>query len=1015
MDVQALGRGLRILYACTEPLEQRKLLSTWTVTNLSDDDEGGTLHTLRWAIDQANSAGGDQTIDFDPSLNSSYPATIYLDGSPLVVENVGDGIADVTIDGPGEANLTINAQTESRVLDIDTDANASISGLTLTGGSAESAGCISDAGNLTLSSSVITGNTSSEYGVVCNYEEDGLLQLVNSTFDSNSGASDIFNEGELSIDDSTLTGNTGSGCIVNYGSAAISDSAITSNYSSNSGGAIFNDYNLTISGSTLSGNTAEYYGGAIYSEGDGELSISDSTLDANTAVFFGGAVYGWLSITNSTLTGNNSGHDGGAIETSHLTAIDCTISGNSSHNGGGIYGQSYSYYSLMAEQARAAIIPPAGELRPFSGLTGTQSTNESSGEETDDYSDESIVLSGSIVAVNTGGDLAGTGFSGTYNLIGDGSGGLSTDSSAHNIQGTTLDPIDPGLGSLAYNGGPTETLALLSGSPAIGAGDPADNTPDQRGFARFGGVDIGAYQSTFQIFNATSLSPGTYNFGGIGVPSMVVSGQYDGVSVFDSSGPNETVADELATAAAAGSGYLCFDVEGDPSGYSGDFYTGLIQLVTWAKDVDPNLKVGFYADVDGNNAYENIYQGDSLVQIQQTDLAFMGMRSGTYNEAEDVYRVSDFLCVADYPTNEGSWLDERIAELGAQDGQTYGAAREETVGGTEISIPQKPVYFIVSGNYSSPDPDSEGPMTAGDLQAILAQRALDSDGVILWTGSPPSGSFTDWFTGLTNFATQGTPTLSTPELTADANTMTLSWTDSDTTVQGFEIYRSVHGEDDWIKVGYTSADPSETMTWSDQQLQADITESGMPEDSTFDYKVRAITGISSVFSDSNIVDGDDSGIAPARDGYLDNLSVGWNGESDSAVVGSYTRASQEVEANYAPATNGGWLEYDNVDLSSGATSLDLNAVVFASSPEQTINVYYGAPPGTTGSVLAGSLVLSPTTSATYFTNLNLGDFGEETISVDIPTGTDSDIYIQFVSSSSTPNNYVWLSNWNFVA
>jgi len=62
--------------------------------------------------------------------------------------------------------------------------------------------------------------------------------------------------------------------------------------------------------------------------------------------------------------------------------------------------------------------------------------------------------------------------------------------------GTSANPIDPKLGPLQDNGGPTPTEALLPGSPAIGAGDPALlNTLDQRGYNRGTPVDIGAFQT----------------------------------------------------------------------------------------------------------------------------------------------------------------------------------------------------------------------------------------------------------------------------------------------------------------------------------------------------------------------------------------------------------------------------------------------------------------------------------------------------------------------------------------
>jgi predicted outer membrane repeat protein len=465
----------------------------------------------------------------------------------LEIDNTsGDPTQTVDIVGPGAGDLTIDAHGDSRVLEIDADSTATISGVTLTGGSAEYAGCISNFGNLTVSSSVITGNTSTAYGVIYN-NSDATLELDNVTFEGNSGASDIFNEGDLSIEASTLSGNTGAGCVINYDFATISDSTISYNYSDNSGGAIFNAWDLTISNSTISHNSSAFNGGAIYNEGS--LNISDSTFYTNSAGDSGGGIFNSDSttITNSTLTGNDCAEYGGAIVNydSSLTVIDCTISGNSADSGGGIYGQGYSYDSLIAEQTRAAQLARGSGAMQFSR------------DDLEEDTEDGIVLSGTIVAGNTGADLAGTGFSGSYDLVSDESDGLS---GTDNMFGA-----DPDLGSLAYNGGPTETMALASDSPAIDAGSSFDVNTDQRGFARIGGFNIGAYQSTFQVFNDTFLpvgtTTGTYDFNGIGVPQMVVAGNYDFVPLLSDSGPSEYAAQGLAEEAAAGNGYLCFDVE----------------------------------------------------------------------------------------------------------------------------------------------------------------------------------------------------------------------------------------------------------------------------------------------------------------------------------------------------------------------------------------------------------------------------------------------------------------------
>jgi hypothetical protein len=98
--------------------------------------------------------------------------------------------------------------------------------------------------------------------------------------------------------------------------------------------------------------------------------------------------------------------------------------------------------------------------------------------------------------LNSGGD---------YNLIGDGIGmtGLSTGVNG-NLVGSASSHIDPLLGPLQDNVGPTKTHALLAGSPALNVGDPAQlGVPDQRGVVRRSGVNIGAYQASASAFVVT--------------------------------------------------------------------------------------------------------------------------------------------------------------------------------------------------------------------------------------------------------------------------------------------------------------------------------------------------------------------------------------------------------------------------------------------------------------------------------------------------------------------------------
>jgi hypothetical protein len=198
----------------------------------------------------------------------------------------------------------------------------------------------------------------------------------------------------------------------------------------------------------------------------GTLTVSNCTLWGNTDgnVRGGGGIYnegGTLTLSNCTLSGNTAFGAGGGIHNNRgtLTLSNCTLSGNSAESGNGIF----------------TFTDPSG---------GT------------------MTLNNSIVANSPSGvsDVANDGtLTGSHNLIEDGSGGLSD-----TITG------DPKLGSLASNGGPTQTMALLPGSPAIG-GVPANTsgTPstDQRGFPRntAAATDIGAFevQPDFSI----SVSP----------------------------------------------------------------------------------------------------------------------------------------------------------------------------------------------------------------------------------------------------------------------------------------------------------------------------------------------------------------------------------------------------------------------------------------------------------------------------------------------------------------------------
>jgi hypothetical protein len=212
--------------------------------------------------------------------------------------------------------------------------------------------------------------------------------------------------------------------------------------------------------------------------------------------------------TNSTFTGNTAltNNGGGIANVDTLMASDNTFTGNSATNGGGIDNES-------------------GGTATLTNCTVSGNTSQDAGGGI--YNVDSLTLNNTIVAGNTSpidNDISGTVTStSAFNLIGDGSGIFNLtdleEPALSNLIGTTADPLNPLLGPLADYGGPTETMALLPGSPAIDAGSNAlavdangnPLTTDQRGagFPRVinGTVDIGAFES--QGFTLTPVTGST--------------------------------------------------------------------------------------------------------------------------------------------------------------------------------------------------------------------------------------------------------------------------------------------------------------------------------------------------------------------------------------------------------------------------------------------------------------------------------------------------------------------------
>ncbi len=424
-----------------EHLESRVVPATILVTSLLDSGNG----TLRAAIEKANqgpSHSGGKAHSDTIKFAHSVRGTILLESALPVL------LTHTVISGPGPALLTVARDSTSlqslRIFTVGTGARVAISGLAITGGASAAGGGINNAGSLSLKNMWITGN-----------ETFGGLVITQG--DTLGGGVD--NTGTLSVTNCKFEGNSAAGngnlayggAIANSGRLTVANSSFVSNATT---GGVFPFSSGGVAG-----------GGAIENASTGRVSVTGSTFSGNSATSgdtgYGGGIQnaGTLSVTNSTFCGNSAtgvnGSFGGGIADSGIISLTyITADDNSATTGGGV-----------------AIVSGA----------------QSAGNSIDSIFQNS---QGGNVAV-----VAGSFTSLGYNLFSDNPGISHVPTDRFNA--------NPLLGPLMNNGGPTQTLALLSGSPAIKGGTSvAGITTDQRGDPRpaTGSTDQGAFQVQPTLF-----------------------------------------------------------------------------------------------------------------------------------------------------------------------------------------------------------------------------------------------------------------------------------------------------------------------------------------------------------------------------------------------------------------------------------------------------------------------------------------------------------------------------------
>lgn len=348
--------------------------------------------------------------------------------------------------------------------------------------------------------------------------------------------------GTLNITASNLSGNilTGGdsnlkGDVLSLGGAAL-------------GGGAYAAFGITvtITASNLSDNTL--------TGGDG--AGPEGTVSNVGGYVMGGGVYayGTATITASTLSGNTltSGNASGGsgkrpglalgggtyFEGKGNKLVNSTVADNQVIDGNGSFTASLSFAFggglFFASEATATLTNDTVADNTASLPQGSTGKATGGGIDNANTAPKAVTLLNTLVAGNnadTGPDYRGAASDGGHNLIGitDGSSGFSA--AQGDLLGTSANPLDPHLGPLQNNGGPTATMALLPGSPAINAGDNSAQAvtgpTDQRGagFQRIDPtdkiMDVGAFE--FQPPVIASLSPNTAVRGGPAV-SMTITG-----------------------------------------------------------------------------------------------------------------------------------------------------------------------------------------------------------------------------------------------------------------------------------------------------------------------------------------------------------------------------------------------------------------------------------------------------------------------------------------------------------
>lgn len=556
------------------------------------------------------------SVDGQNGGGISNNGTLTLTNCRLINCYAGDGYHGVrpdTCGSGGNGGGVYNSNTLTVVDSIITGCFAGQSGgdfIDATGGTGGHGGGIYNNGSFTMQNSTVSASGSGR----------GLDDGGDGSIDNRGGnGGGIYNNSVMTLSNSTLDGNyTGYAGLGTYSGG---------NSRSGDGGGLFNaanatieyctiqnNYTGTVTGSPNQSDHAEGRGGGIYNE-SATLNITGTTISGNHTGDGGdgGGIYlpsGYLVLKKCLVFNNytgsgmedyyvgNGGFGGGIYCDDHIDIINSTISSNYTGKGGdnssGDAGSGGYGGGIFCDGASVIVLTNSTICLNHTGDKGT-STGGDNG--TGGYGGglytvvgittvkNSIIANNYVFSGGHGDDVFGSIISQGYNLVED-TGSMSiTGVSTGNITGQ-----DPVLEVLADNGGPTQTHALLTGSPAIDAGNSAGINEDQRELPRpvdvtgvtdiSDGSDIGAFEYQEITFPTIALSRNKLFFGA-NTAGSATSSQTFSISNSGDGTLSWTVTENeswLSCSPTSGTNSATVTVSVNAAGLSAGTYTGTVSV-----------------------------------------------------------------------------------------------------------------------------------------------------------------------------------------------------------------------------------------------------------------------------------------------------------------------------------------------------------------------------------------------------------------------------------------------------